>query len=454
MSLEGSVRSSLIAQGISSGTVVVGVSGGIDSVSLLHVLLSLSNQLNLTIVVAHANHGLRGHESDADEQFVVQLAQKLHVPWYAEHLPVRSHAVHLGKGVEAAARNLRYVFLSRVAEQHKARWVAVAHTANDVAETIIAHLARGSGIDGIVAHRSHRMLTENVTLVRPMLEIQRSQIKEYARIHNIEWREDSSNADLNYQRNHIRNTIIPGFINVFGPDVVLRLVRSAELLRQAQTIVDTAMLPATDQITPTSHGVALPLSTLKPLSTAEQTHVVRVAFQRAAGVAAGFSDTQRLLALVCAEPGSMATLSGSTSAWRERHAIVITTKSQESEPEIEVCGDGVFVAGEKALYVRTRSVEDTVFAFSPDEAYVDTESIHGSMVWRPWHHGERFVPFGMTESVLVADVLTNARVPTHLRRSIRVIADDQGILWVCGIRPAERTRITATTTFVTTFRIE
>ncbi|RPI67513.1 MAG: hypothetical protein EHM43_07755 [Ignavibacteriae bacterium] len=113
--------------------------------------------------------------------------------------------------------------------------------------------------------------------------------------------------------------------------------------------------------------------------------------------------------------------------------------------------DGSYVAGSWRLTVRTEPVSDVAIAADANVAYVDADKIVGELTWRPWHDGDRFVPFGMDGSVLVSDLLTNAKVPFSTRRDIRVVADDEGILWLCGIRPAERTRITRSTVNVRTF---
>ncbi len=449
------VRRALDGHGIRNTTVVVAVSGGVDSMSLLAAMAELAPSLNVNIIACHAHHGLRGVEADDDQRFVVSVAAAMHLTCETERLSVAEHAEATGIGIEAAARELRYAYLLRVANQHQATAVLVGHTADDAAETLILHVARGSGIDGLASHRPHRQLGPKVLLIRPMLDVQRSEVMAFANSRNLRWREDSTNVELHFLRNRVRAEVMPTLREIFGSDVALRMARTARLLRDARTIVRSAIAAHAHLITQDeANHVHIALAPFHMLGPAEQGEIVRHALRLLTGATATYADTTRVLDLANAEAGSMATLTGRFEAWRERNEILLRHRTTTNSVAVVLHADGMYVAANQLLHVHTLPSAQVQIDPNVAVAYVDASVVSGPMVWREWQDGERFIPFGMSEAVLVADLLTNARVPASSRRQVRVVADNHGILWVCGIRPAERTRITVSTTSIITLRIE
>ena len=450
------VGSYLDAMHCKRATMVVAVSGGVDSVVLLNVLHKLAVSRHISLVVAHANHNLRGDESDADHMFVGALAAHMKLPFFSDNLDVMAHAEQSGKGIEASARELRYTFLQQCASDNHASFIAVGHTADDVAETMIMNLARGSGIDGMSSHRSHRVLTPTITLIRPMLSMQRADITEYAHLHHLAWREDESNADRHFLRNRIRQEIMPPMRAIFGSSVSLRIAESSEHLAQARTIVQESVREVFDKCVMNSGGstsiLLKPLTEMNPSLAAQ---VLRTSIRMATGHAASHHETARLIELVRAEPGGSASLARSFRAIRDRNEIVIARDVDEPQAKtVTLDGDGLYVADAFKLTIRTDSSEEVLLGDDRSVATIDAESVKGSMVWRSWTNGDRIVPFGMQESVLVSDILTNSKVPSSTKRTARVVSDDEGILWVCGLRQAERTRITRSTRTVITLKLD
>jgi tRNA(Ile)-lysidine synthase len=179
--------------------------------------------------------------------------------------------------------------------------------------------------------------------------------------------------------------------------------------------------------------------------------IIREFLKRGMGFAPSYVDVQRTLDLLDAETGSHVTLSGNHLALRERTAINLAPGTWHESPgtwHLALGENKAYVAGSQRLDVRTVPVQDVEILPDPHVAYIDADRLNGPLVWRPWEDGDRFVPFGMHGSVLVSDLLTNAKVPFSTRRTHRVVADADGIVWLCGIRPAERTRVTASTTAV------
>ncbi|MEJ5277520.1 MAG: tRNA lysidine(34) synthetase TilS, partial [Thermogemmata sp.] len=211
---------------------VVGVSGGADSVALLRALVAAGR----SVTAAHVHHGLRGAEADADEEFVRGLCQRLGVRYEGRRVEVSAW----GRNVEAAGRRARYAFFAEVAQRTGAQWVAVAHTADDQAETILHRLIRGTGLSGLRGMAAERALAlpggGNVPLVRPLLTVRRQQVREYLRQLGQDYREDSSNRNLAYTRNRIRHEVMP-LLESFNPRVVEALCRLGEQAAEADEVL-------------------------------------------------------------------------------------------------------------------------------------------------------------------------------------------------------------------------
>ena len=216
---------------------VVAVSGGPDSVALAHALAS--HDAASKLVLAHVNHQLRGAESDADEAFVTGLAvrwfpnQPSRLPCRVQRIDTSTEAARRGQNLEATARDLRYAWLAQVAAEVGAAWVAVAHSADDQAETVLFRMLRGTGVEGLRGMSSRRPLDGRIDLVRPLLNVRRRDVLAYLEANALPYRVDSSNCDTTFTRNRIRHELIPQLEREYNPalaDGLCRLARQAEWL--------------------------------------------------------------------------------------------------------------------------------------------------------------------------------------------------------------------------------
>lgn len=220
---------------------LLGVSGGADSVALLRIFHELARDLSKgNLIVCHANHQMRGQESDADQEFVVQLCNQLDVPLELQELPV-SHPN--SDGIESNLRTLRYQMFLELANRHGARYVLTAHNASDQLETILFRILRGTGIGGLAGIPAVRPLCENVSMIRPLLEISRSEIVEYLDSIGQTFRVDSSNQSDAYSRNKIRNKLIPLIENEFGWKLLDRIQPLAFQASEQQKLLDDICEP-------------------------------------------------------------------------------------------------------------------------------------------------------------------------------------------------------------------
>lgn len=221
-----------------TGRVLVGVSGGADSVALLRGLAGIRDRQGLDILAGHLNHLLRGAESNSDAAFVQQLCTSLNVRLVEEQVNVRRMAADQGIGIEEAARNARYDFFVRVAHEQHCEWVLVAHTADDQVETVLHHILRGTGIDGLRGIPASRPLADGVTLARPLLNIGRAFVEAYLRSIPQEWREDVTNRDTTLTRNRIRHDLLPILREQFNPQIEAAIVHLSQQAVESRTVID------------------------------------------------------------------------------------------------------------------------------------------------------------------------------------------------------------------------
>jgi tRNA(Ile)-lysidine synthase len=211
----------------------VAVSGGADSVALLLLLLEASQDLGIVLSVVHLNHKLRGNASDGDEKFVAALTRKHSLDFHLERMDVAAKAKREKANLEDAARRARYDFFSRLVAEHKVDRVATAHTADDQAETVLAHLLRGTGLAGLAA-----IHPESGSIIRPLLHVRRADLRAYLRSKKQTWREDATNRDTTRTRARLRKKLLPLLEKQFQPEVVRHLVSLAEFAREDEALLD------------------------------------------------------------------------------------------------------------------------------------------------------------------------------------------------------------------------
>jgi tRNA(Ile)-lysidine synthase len=314
--------------GLSSG-IVVAVSGGPDSMTLLHVLLCLSSRLELgPLVVAHLNHQLRGAESDADEAFLREWCAararaggptlRLH----SERVDVAALARSRRANLEATARRVRYEWLASVAEREKIRRVATGHTANDQAETVLHRLLRGSGLRGLRGIPERRPLSGNVELVRPLLRVTRAEVIAYLEEQRQPFQEDSSNRNVRNTRNRIRHELLPYLAAQYNPSIVEALCRLARQANVAHTRYESqaAALLAEMEMAPAGEMLVFDRPRLASYPRSLIREMFRLAWRRQGWPerAMGFTEWDRLAAVALGELTAVDLPGGIRSRARER----------------------------------------------------------------------------------------------------------------------------------------
>jgi len=452
-------REGLIADG---DGVVVGVSGGLDSVVLLDVLAGLSDGRRWRLTVAHLNHRLRP-TADDDARFVANLAGHYGLPCDGRQEDVTDLAAQTGQSIETAGRMARYDMLTEAAQTVGAACVAVAHHADDNIETVLHRLLRGTHLRGLAGMPIRRPLGEtDIHLVRPLLHCRREDILDYAQRRNLIWREDETNTDTTYRRNFIRHELLPLLRDRMNPRVDDALIRLAGSADQAEQHLDTLGRQALGAARLADGGdgvIELDAEALAPHGLVVITYAMRAALEAlGASMQAVTADhLTQLAALATDETQTAIALPGGLSARRLGRRITlgpqIATETPPAQSTALTCPGRTVLSDGSAVTLTVGSMDRSAFEQHRREPaagveLMDADTVVGALSCRPRRNGDSFHPLGAPGRQTVSDFLTNAKAPHALRPSVCCVRDDLGVIYVAPLRIDDRVRITEATTHV------
>jgi tRNA(Ile)-lysidine synthase len=430
---------------------VVAVSGGSDSVGLLRVLHQIAPGLGLRLSVAHLDHGVRGEAARADAEFVGRLAEALGLPFDLGHwAPTRPG--HF----ESDARRARYAWLAEVARARGAAAVAVGHTRDDQAETILHRIVRGTGPRGLSGMPSRRPLSDSATLVRPFLKTSRDEIRAYLAAIGQPFRDDASNADPSRTRARIRHDLLPRLAAEYNPKVADALVRLGELAaasdRAARPVLERAAREATLEIG--ADAVVLLNFRLARLPRPLRAEVIRLAWRRAGWPEAGMDAARwlRLAAMVRRDRGRFS-IGGGIDVWLS--ADILRLAPAPSDPGLAPRPDPVHLPVPGSAIWGEGRVVATLDPDAPRDEVIDLDCLVAPVWVRAPVPGDRFAPLGMDgREKPLNDFFRGRRVAREHRGRVPLVCDRLGIVWVVGHRIAHRVRLTDRTTRTAVLRWE
>ena len=443
-----------------SQRVLVAVSGGADSVGLLLVLVELvrTGKLDVELVVAHLEHGIRGRQSKADAEFVAELAKKLDLPLLTELVDVPALAAERKLCLESAGRLARYEFFTRAARQQPCSAVAIAHQADDQVETILHRIIRGTGLTGLAGIQSRRLLSRqpDIYIVRPMLSCRRGEIEQFLTDISASWRTDHTNLGLDATRSRIRNELLPSLRDKHNPRVDEALSKLATITEQVNDFLEEHTIELFQSVARQFDSlVCIDLPSLVKSHPALQAAVIRHAWarlslpQRDMGFAT-IDDilTRGLAHLNSARPDLLALPAGVLAVCEFGKLLLLDEKNKPigfELAEINVPGE-VSVSGLN-LTVRARMLPEGISPSSQirptDRAseLIDYDAIYGRLVVRPPEPADTFESLG-GKSGTITEFLVSCKIPRLLHPLTGIVADEHGPLWVVGHRLAQRARLT------------
>ncbi|MGA3143511.1 MAG: tRNA lysidine(34) synthetase TilS [Verrucomicrobiota bacterium] len=448
--------------------VLVAVSGGLDSMTLLQALHKLSSRHRWRLTVAHFNHQLRGRSSNADEELVRQTAAAMRLSFIAGRANVKEFAQKSKMSVEMAARKLRHDFFARTAKERKTRVIALAHHADDQVELFFLRVLRGAGGEGLAGMkwRSPSPVDSKIMLVRPLLDATKAELRGFARENKIPFREDATNARLEMPRNRVRNELLPLLQRRYQPALTKTVLRLMEIVGAESDLAGEAArqwLVSKRKIERAPRPVPLPAgrgeggprkagpgegTVFKDLPVAIQRRVLQLQLSEV-GVPVDFEliESLRQSTDVPVNLGpQLSVLRDATGAVSLRLARTSVFNANETVVKLagragEVTFDGVRVRW------RFNAVEKFKRpAARPACESFDADKVGGRITLRHWRAGDRFQPMGLRSSVKLQDLFTNWKIPRARRRELMVAAAENGeIFWVEGLRISENFNLTPQT---------
>jgi tRNA(Ile)-lysidine synthase len=479
---------------------LLAVSGGLDSRVMLDLFAQLRPEWQLLLAIGHVNHQMRGVEADEDEAFVKALADEAKLPFFSQHVAVPDYAKKQKLSLETAARELRYQILESFCHKWNARAIVTAHTLDDQAETVLDHILRGCGLNGLSG-----MPAKQNAILRPLLPFSRAQIEEYARSRKLSWREDYTNTDLQFRRNRIRHELLPLIKDSFNPQIAHSLERLAKIAGSAEAYFRAEAEGRLPEIVKETQPekIVLDIEQFWKYFLIIQSYMVRAVIRKLVReeVEPTFAETARILELlqshgrkteaalghedsIFASTQHTRYKNGKRFIWRNRIELLIDHEGAVFQRLEETKGEGRRARGEKqeaksagrgaksegrssvpvrigerclipgthkVLLVEQKTLpqgwREQVSAYSQ---FVDRNKVKGELHVRFPQRGDRFVPLrvgsaeDMAGSKKLSDFFIDLKVPLH-RRSQTPILECGDIIWICGYRIDNRFKITPST---------
>ncbi len=397
---------------------LIAVSGGLDSM----VLLDLCRELDNPIAVAHCNFGLRDTASDKDEELVKKVAQNLNLPIHTIRFETIDYAKEKGISIEMAARDLRYAYFDELCQKHGYSKILTAHHNNDNAETFLLNLAKGTGIKGLTGIPRVR---ENI--VRPLLNFSRTEILEYAKNQQLEYREDLTNTETIYQRNRIRHSVLPVFKEV-NPAIVTTLNSNMERLQEVRDIYENHIAEKLQQLVKDE--------TVSIAELRKEKHQKSLLFEwlQPYGFATNIAED---VANSLSETEEKQFFTDNYRLVKSRGILQITTIPQRKENTYEVTEKGI----ESPIKLEIKKFDGTLQK-EKHIGYFDADKLEFPLKLRRWKVGDKFIPFGLKGSKKVSELFKDAKLNTLEKENVWLLCSGEKIIWVVGLRTADFCKIT------------
>ena len=453
------LRRAVRAHEMSGSRMLAAVSGGPDSLALVHALAQLCDPLGIRLYAAHLDHGLRPGESEADARFVREAMDELRVPLFSEKADVGQYRKERRLSVEDAARQVRYQFLVRVSEQIGADAVAVGHNLDDQAETVLMHLIRGSGLAGLRAMTPvYRRSVDGValTIFRPLLRVPKADTVAYCSENGLSPRFDESNLSEDMTRNRIRMELLSQ-LRSYNPAIAVSLGRLAESVSHDLDFISQAVdKAASDVVSRGTAGVTLDRSAFAHLHPAIQRHLLRRAVEVVGGDTADleFAHIEEMTRLMAGPAGKKTRLPGRITLEVDHYSAqlsggedgAVLPELEQSTIVLRVPGD-VITGGWK---ISVRMAEDLETSQEPADGLglrlverFDADALGTDLYVRTRRQGDVFQPLGMSSEKRLAEFMKDAHVPARWRDRLPVIVNASGeVAWVVGWRIADWAKIT------------
>lgn len=415
---------------------LLAVSGGIDSMVLLHLL----HKSNYSIEVAHCNFNLRAAESDGDEAFVCKVCSELKVPVHVQQFDTKRISESSKQSIQLTARKLRYDWFYEVLEKEQCDYILTAHHLDDSLETFFINLSRGTGLEGLIG-----IPMQNDKIVRPLLGFSRNALINYAEEHTIQWREDSSNASDKYLRNKLRHDVIP-ILKELNPTFLESFLKTQNYLKEAQSIVTDGKNSVYKDVVKEQNNGSL-LIDIELL--VKHSNYAAYLYQWLKEY--GFTAWSDIAELVYAQSGKQV-FSATHFLLKDRERLILSTikEGQNKEVfEIEKNSSQVNIPL-KFEFCNLSDISDS----DSNSIFVDEDLLHFPLQLRKWEEGDVFHPFGMQGKKKVSKYFKDEKLSLIDKSNKWLLCSDNQIIWIVGMRQDNRFKVTTNTTRIVKITVQ
>lgn len=425
--------------------IVIGVSGGPDSLCLLHVLKKLCSEYGCSIFAAHLNHMFRGKDADKDAEFVEETCKEWGIQPFIETFDVPAYIIETGLSPEEAGREIRYRLFHRVCEEVGGNKIAVAHNLNDHVETILMRFMRGSGIEGLKGIEAVRG-----NIIRPLLETDRDSIEKYCAAFGLSPRIDKTNLESVYNRNRIRLELIPYMEKNFNPNIKMALSRFAGLVKDENDYLEIEAEEKLKEVAEYSDDrVTIDVPRFNTLHIALQRRIIRQCTERLSNTLNGFDfkHVEKVLVLVYQSTGAAVMLPYKIRAFRSYDKLILAKNIVKADKKcyykLKYDYDNSIYTEKGCITVeRKKAKEIGELRGQKNIIYIDTSKIKDGLALRYRRTGDMFAPIGMKGTKKLKEYLIDEKVPKEERDELELIADGNEIVWIVGGRLSEKYKIT------------
>lgn len=408
---------------------LIACSGGLDSVVLTH----LCHDLQIDFALAHCNFNLRGVESDADEQFVFDLANQLGLEVFIEGFDTDRYAKTEKLSIQMAARALRYDWFFDLAVDLEFDYILTAHHADDNLETVLINMTRGTGLNGLVG-----IPEVNDNVIRPLLPFSREDLENYATKHNLKWREDSSNASDNYLRNKLRHHVIP-MLKEINPDIIQNFKKTLDNLNDTADIVEESLNAVAKRAIKSidEHQIVFKISEFKKVNNPK-------AYLYEMFKDYGFAEWNDIVNLLDAQTGKQV-LSKTHRLIKDRKHLILTDRNDDESNKVVYTINKTDKTFKFPMGVLFFDEVDTISKQPKTTIFVDADTLQYPLTLRRWQEGDTFYPIGMTGKKKLSKYFKDEKLSLVDKEHILLLCSGDDIIWVIGKRGDGRFKVTKKT---------
>lgn len=422
--------------------VLVALSGGPDSVFLLHFLNKFKKKYKIEIGAFHLNHRLRGKDANADERFCSQLCCRLKADYFSSEKDVQKFAKQKKVSVEEAGRIIRYDLLNSISQKYNYTKIATAHIQDDNAETVLLNLIKGSGLTGISGIPVRRE-----KIIRPVLCLSKDEILDYLHLNRISYRVDESNFSEHYERNFIRQQIIPLIRERLNPSLGENILNSSLVFQSLKRFTDEEVKRLLGKVVLSSREIIkLKIDLLNDYHESIISEAIKSIVREKWDVILNYNDLKRIFELLNKQTGLTAELSENIIAFRDRQNLIIKKKSELKNIKpltIKIGEKKKTAAGIISITLTERN--KIIYSRNTDNEYISGDNVQNKLTLRKWQNGDKFYPLGMKRKKKVSDFLIDIKMSRLGKENQLVLADGNKIIWLVGRRIDNRFKITEKT---------